>query len=75
MKHNYLKHLFTALLLLCATMATAHDFVVGGIYYNFLSKTDKTVEVTFKGTSYYQYSNEYSGSVVIPASVVYNDVT
>ena len=66
-----LKHLFTALFLLCATVATAHDFEVGGIYYNILSEEDKTVEVTFKGTS----SNTYSGSVVIPKSVVYGGVT
>ena len=75
MKHNYLKHLFTALLLLCATVVTAHDFEVGGIYYNILSKTDKTVEVTCKGSSYSHYSNEYSGSVVIPESVIYDGIT
>ena len=69
MKHNYFKHLFTALLLLCTTVATAHDFEVGGIYYNILSEEEKTVEVTFKGTSYYD-SREYSGSVVIPETVV-----
>ena len=74
MKHNYLKHLFTALLLLCTTVATAHDFEVGGIYYNILSETDKTVAVTFKGTPFYEYS-EYSGSVVIPESVNYNGKT
>ena len=74
MKHNYLKHLFTALLLLCTTVVTAHDFEVGGIYYKILSEEDKTVEVTFKGTSYNQYSNEYTGSVVIPESVIYNGV-
>ena len=33
MKHNYFKHLFTALLLLCTTVATANDFEVGNIYY------------------------------------------
>ena len=75
MKHNYLKHLFTALLLLCTTVVTAHDFEVGGIYYNILSKTDKTVEVTCKGSSYSHYSNEYSGSVVIPESVIYDGIT
>ena len=69
MKHNYLKHLFTALLLLCTTVVTAHDIEVGSIYYNILSETDKTVEVTFKGTSYYD-SKGYSGSVVIPETVV-----
>ena len=73
MKHNYLKHLFTALLLLCTTVVTAHNFEVGGIYYNILSKTDKTVEVTCKGSSYSHYSNEYSGSVVIPETVTYNE--
>ena len=73
MKH--LRHLFTALLLLCATAVAAHDFEVGGIYYNILSETDKTVAVTFKGTTYSEYSNEYSGSVVIPQSVTYNGST
>ena len=70
-----LKHLFTALLLLCATAVAAHDFEVGGIYYNVLSETDKTVAVTFKGTTYSEYSDEYSGSVVIPESVTYNGST
>ena len=74
MKHNYLKHLFTALLLLCTTVVTAHDFEVGGIYYNILSETDKTVEVTYKGASSNEYLDEYSGSVVIPSTVVYSSV-
>ena len=75
MKSNYLKHLFTALFLLCATVAAAHDFEVGGIYYNILSQEDKTVAVTYRGTSYSQYSNEYTGSVVIPETVTYNGNT
>ena len=75
MKHNYLKHLFTALLLLCATVATAHDIEVGGIFYNITSSANKTVVVTYKGSSYSQYSNEYTGSVVIPESITYNDIT
>ena len=69
MKH--LKPLFTALLLLCTTVATAHQFEVGGIYYNILSETDKTVEVTYRD-SYYYDDDEYTGSVVIPESVTYN---
>ena len=71
MKH--LKHLFTVLLLLCTTMATAHDFEVGGIYYKILSEEDKTVEVTYKGLSYSAYSNEYTGSVVIPETVTVSE--
>lgn len=69
MKHNYLKHLFTVLLLLCSTVATAHDFEVDGIYYNILSEENKTVEITYKGTSYSQYTNEYTLSVIIPSKV------
>ena len=75
MKHNYLKQLFTAFLLLCATVATAHDFEVGGIYYNILSEEEKTVEVTFKGSRYNEYSNEYTGCVLIPESVTNNGRT
>ncbi len=73
MKH--LKHLFTALLLLCATAATAHDFEVDGIFYNVLSTSEKTVSVTYKGNSYSEYSKEYTGSVVIPESVTYDGTT
>ena len=70
-----IKHLFTLLSLLCATVASAHDFEVNGVYYNILSGEDKTVEVTYRGTSYGQYGNEYYDNVVIPESVVYNGTT
>ena len=73
MKH--LKYLFTALQLLCATVATAHHFQVDGIYYNILSEEEKTVEVTYRGNYSDSYSNEYTGSVVIPESVTYNGAT
>ena len=56
-------------------MATAHDFVVGGIYYNITDATNKTVAVTYKGSSYSAYFNEYTGDVVIPESVTYNGTT
>ena len=70
-----LKHLFTALLLLCATAVAAHDFEVDGIYYKVTNSMDKTVAVYFKGSRYSDYANEYTGDVVIPDNVVYNDVT
>gem|GEM_PF-86386 len=57
------------LALLLPALATAHDFEVDGIYYN-INGNEATV--TFRGTSYYEYSNEYSGSVTIPSSVTYN---
>ena len=69
MKHYYFKHLFTALLLLCTTVATAHDFEVDGIYYNITDATNKTVEVTYRGGYSYEYSDEYTGNIVIPESV------
>ena len=72
MKHNYLKHLFTALLLLCTTVVTAHDFEVDGIFYNITDATNKTVEVTYKGNL---TVGSYTGSVVIPESVTYFGMT
>ena len=69
-----LKHLFTVLLLLCSSIATAHNFEVDGIYYNITDATNKTVAVTYKGSSSTSYE-EYSGDVVIPKNVIYNDVT
>ena len=70
-----LKHLFTVLLLLCATVVMAHDFEVGGIYYNITDATNNTVAVTHQGDSYNAYSNEYTNDVVIPESVTYNGTT
>ena len=58
-----------------ATVAMAHDFEVGGIYYSILSEEEKTVEVTYRGNYYNSYSNEYTGSVDIPSMVTYNDLT
>ena len=57
-----------------ATVATAHDFEVDGIYYAIISSTNKTVEVTFKGNSS-SYYDEYRGNVVIPKNVTYNNET
>ena len=50
----------------------AHDFEVDGIYYN--KNADGTsVTVTYRGNSYNDYSDEYSGNVVIPSSVTYGN--
>ena len=54
-------------------LPTAHSFEVGGIYYKFNGKG--TVEVTFKGSSYNEYADEYNGDVVIPSSVRYSGTT
>ena len=61
-----------AMMLVVALPSLAHDFDVDGIYYNYLDKTAKTVEVTYKGSSSSSYSNEYTGSITIPSSVTYS---
>ena len=61
-----------AVLLLSTATATAHDFEVDGIYYNY--NGDGTVMVTCKGGRYDTYKNEYSGVVTIPSSVSYLDI-
>ena len=66
MKNFYFKQLLAALLLLCSAIASAHDFEVGGIYYEITDAVNKTVAV--KGSSSGAYSNEYT--VVIPISIV-----
>jgi hypothetical protein len=70
-----LKFLFTTLLLLCSVVVTAHDFEVGGIFYKITDNANKTVEVTYKGDSYNEYRNEYTGVVIIPESVTYSSKT
>ena len=67
MKKIYLKTFIATLLLLYCATTNAHDFEVGGIYYNITDATAKTTEVTYKGGYSNEYSNEYSGEVVIPA--------
>ncbi|MBQ3741205.1 MAG: leucine-rich repeat domain-containing protein [Prevotella sp.] len=65
-----------SLFLMTAMLSFAHDFEVGGIYYWITSSSAPyTVAVTYQGTSYNQYSNEYTGAVTIPATVTYNGKT
>ena len=82
-----MKHLIKTTMLLLALLLLAmvscsgnqsvsnsgSKFKVNGIYYNIIDSNE--VEVTYKGTSYSQYSNDYSGSVTIPATVTYHGTT
>ena len=70
MKNNYFKHLFTALLLLCSSIATAYEFKADGVIYNITDSINKTVEIApiFRGV-------RYEGDIVIPENVTFNDVT
>ncbi len=64
------------LLLLVASVSAiyASDTQVDGIWYDFDNST-KTASVTYRGSKCNSYSNEYSGSVIIPETVTYNGTT
>ncbi|MBQ9340217.1 MAG: leucine-rich repeat domain-containing protein [Paludibacteraceae bacterium] len=64
---------FLATALLFFTFASwASDISVDGIWYTF-NRTNITATVSYRGASYSTYSNEYTGSVVIPSTITYND--
>ena len=81
MKKRLLKSMFAITGLLASTNVVAadynYDFKVGDIYYNITSKENRTVEVTnsYGGKSACNYSSDYTGDIVFPESVVYNDTT
>ena len=70
--------LFTLLMSMVGTKATAHDFAVtnsDGVTIYYIYNGDNTVSVSCRGTNLNDYANEYSGRVVIPASVKYKGKT
>ena len=81
MKKNIQFFLLLALLLLTMISCSGNQsvpnsdstFEVNGINYNKIDSNK--VEVTNKITSYSPYSNDYSGSVTIPATVTYHGTT
>ena len=71
-----MKKIFTLLVALVATTVLwAEDFKVDGIYYSTLTDKTNEVEVTYRGSSYYEYDDEYSGFVTIPSAVTYSGIT
>ena len=74
-----MKKLFTLFLVLVASMSTAfaHDAEIDGIYYNFSTSFVPPMSFNYTATVTYcgDYSNKYSGSVVIPSSVTYDGTT
>ena len=75
MKTNKLFFLFSILLGMLSTNASAYDFKVENadgvmIYYDYVNNKTEAV-VTYKTKDY----NSYSGSVVIPKEVTYNKET
>ena len=60
-------------IILTAINASAYDFEVDGIYYNIISNVDLTVEVTNKYKGSFNSNYSYSGSVVVPDMVRYEN--
>ena len=58
-------------LLLSATVS-GHDFCIDGICYSITSNEELIVQISFQGSNYEEFKNEYSGTVVIPNKVTYN---
>ena len=80
--NNLIKRAFIAITMMLAVSvaASAHDFEAKNsdgatIYYNVDSSTDKTCEVTYQGNFSSEYSNEYTGNIIIPESVTYSGIT
>lgn len=71
MKHCIIKSLAALLVATCLpAVASAQNFMSGGIGYHVLSSEDHTVEVTGK-----ESCTPYSGNINIPATVTYNGET
>ena len=79
MKKLNITFLLTILISMVGLNASAHDIEVKNadgktIYYNFINNHTE-LAVTYRGSSSSDYSNEYTGNVVIPESVTYNEKT
>ena len=73
------KQLLLLAMILLPLVASAHDIEVKNadgvtIYYNYINNGTE-LEVTFRGSSYNDYSNEYQGNVAIPEEVTYMNRT
>ncbi len=79
MKHFIIIFLLTLLMSMIGAKASAHDIAVANadgvtIYYDYINYNTE-LKVSYRGSSYDSYSNEYSGDVVIPERVIYNGKT
>ena len=79
MKRQNLTILLTIFLSMIGLNTLAHDIEVENndgvtLYYNYTNDGTE-LAVTFRGTSYYEYPDEYTGNVVIPEEVTYMNTT
>lgn len=70
---NSKKNIIILAALLSAFVCFAADKCVKGIYYDFDKKTQHAT-VTFRGSTYKDYPNEYNGNVTIPSTIIYNGI-
>ena len=73
------KHLLLLAMILLTLVVSAHDIEVQNadgvtIYYNYINNGTE-LKVTFRGSRFYDYSNEYQGNVAIPEEVTYMNRT
>ena len=73
------KQLLLFAMILLPLVASAHDIEVQNadgvtIYYNYIND-GKELAVTFRGSDYSSYSDEYQGNVLIPEEVTYMNRT
>ena len=76
MKQLKLTFLLIVLMSMVGAKASAHDIEVKNadgvtIYYTYMNN-ETELAVSYRGSGWYEYSNEYSGVVNIPESVTYN---
>ena len=71
MKHYLRLCIIVLMSFFSTTSLFAYDFEVNGIYYNILSRTDWTCEVTRKESG----SSSYSGEIIIPSTITYSGKT
>ena len=79
MKKLNFTFLFTMLMSMVGLNASAHNIEVKNadgktIYYSYINYGTE-LAVTYRGTDYSHFPNEYTGNVVIPESVTYNNKT
>ena len=78
-KQSFIPILLTMLMSMTGAKAFAHNIEVANndgvtIYYVW-TKNNTELAVSYRGSHYTSYSNEYTGNVVIPESVEYNGIT
>ena len=79
-KQSLITILLTALMSMAGAKAFAHDIAVANsdgktIYYVWANDAKTELAVSYRGTSSIYYTEEYSGNVVIPESVIYEGNT